>query len=256
MSKPVSLKTLIIATFLLSYGFWLSILIANHFSHWQYGTPIFMLFFILGGLSPTIVAYILLRQNHTFTGFLPFLKKIFNPQASLKHYFLVLFFLALNLLIPFLFNAVAPGLPWPMIFWQLPMMIVGGGLEEVAWRYLLQPSLEKRFPFFLSTCLTAFIWTIWHLPLFFIAGTIQSNLNFGLFLLLLIGLSFALATIYYLSKSVWLCILFHALANSLATVFIVQQNLFVSTITTISLAAFALILVYNHIAFKQDLSKI
>jgi membrane protease YdiL (CAAX protease family) len=49
----------------------------------------------------------------------------------------------------------------------IPVMILFGGLEELRWRYILQPSLEKRFSFGASTSITACIWAVWHLPLFF-----------------------------------------------------------------------------------------
>ncbi|WP_442905418.1 CPBP family intramembrane glutamic endopeptidase [Kineothrix sp. MB12-C1] len=50
-------------------------------------------------------------------------------------------------------------------------MIMDGGMEEIGWRYLLQPTLEKQFSYFIATVITAFIWWAWHLPMFFIPGS-------------------------------------------------------------------------------------
>ena len=43
-----------------------------------------------------------------------------------------------------------------MIIIILPMMLVGGGNEEVGWRMILQPELEKKFNFNIATIITAF----------------------------------------------------------------------------------------------------
>ncbi|WP_165861312.1 CPBP family intramembrane glutamic endopeptidase [Paenibacillus paeoniae] len=89
---------------------------------------------------------------------------------------------------------------------SIPVLIIGGGLEELGWRYILQPFLETRFSSITSALLTSCIWALWHLPLFFIPGTSQFNWSFGLFCISIVGMSFALAVIYRISRSIWLCI--------------------------------------------------
>lgn len=41
---------------------------------------------------------------------------------------------------------------------MIPMMFVGGGLEEAGWRYILQPELEKKYSFTVSTIIVSIIW--------------------------------------------------------------------------------------------------
>ena len=63
------------------------------------------------------------------------------------------------------------------------------------------------------------IWWLWHLPLFFIPGTSQYQANFYVFGIMILGLSFMLGTIRSLTGSVWLCVLCHAIFNSVGNFF-------------------------------------
>jgi membrane protease YdiL (CAAX protease family) len=119
---------------------------------------------------------------------------------------------------------------------MIPMMIIGGGLEEAGWRYILQPELEKKFSFTLSTIITAVIWWIWHLPLFFIQGVFQYGQDFFMFGINVLGLAFALASIRKNTNSVWLCVLFHSLINSLNGVYMINfDNIWGCVVTAIIL---------------------
>lgn len=115
-----------------------------------------------------------------------------------------------------------------------------GGLEEAGWRYILQPNLEKIMPFSLATLLTSTIWGLWHVPLFFMVGTSQQNMNFGAFFVLLISFSFSLAVIRKLTNSVWLCVLFHAALNAASTVFAVELKFMNTVIFSLSMVLISL----------------
>ncbi len=106
-----------------------------------------------------------------------------------------------------------------------PMRLLGGGLEEAGWRYILQPELEKKFSFTVSTLIVSMIWWLWHFPLFHIQGVSQYGQSYFAFGINVIGLSFALAGIRRTTGSVWLCILFHCLVNSLSAVYLIRNNL-------------------------------
>ena len=110
---------------------------------------------------------------------------------------------------------------------SIPIIIFFGGLEELGWRYIPSTIFRKRI--FLWNCnfIYSFIWAVWHLPLFFIKGTVNSSLNFGLFTIMIFGMSFALAAIYYTSKSIWLCILFHTMINALSGSWIIEDNILI-----------------------------
>ena len=76
---------------------------------------------------------------------------------------------------PTLFGGATMQKPLYMAVLSFPMMIIGGGVEEIGWRGFLQPALQKKFSIFISTMIVSIIWAVWHLPLWFIPGTNQSQ---------------------------------------------------------------------------------
>lgn len=99
------------------------------------------------------------------------------------------------------------------MFLNLPLFIIGGGLEELGWRGCLQPKLEKVVNYFPSVLIVGIIWSMWHLPLWLIKGTPQSAIPFGLYLFLGVVLSFTFTTIYKYTKNLLICVLSHAWFN-------------------------------------------
>ena len=120
-----------------------------------------------------------------------------------------------------------------MLIVILPMMLFGGGNEEVGWRMILQPELEKKFGFHIATIFTSIIWWLWHLPIFFIIGTANANMNYFLFGIMCLTLCYALATIRKVSKGVFPCILTHCLINGLSAIFVFNYSLLSCCITLI-----------------------
>ena len=106
------------------------------------------------------------------------------------------------------------GNPWYLFIFFMPMMIFGGGLEEIGWRGVFQPLLEKRFPFLAAAFIEGIIWGIWHLPLWFVPNSTQGNMNFIAFVLYTITLGLTLAAAYRLTKCIWVTILIHAWGNT------------------------------------------
>ncbi len=55
--------------------------------------------------------------------------------------------------------------------------------EEGGWRGFALPLLQRRFPPFLASIILGAVWSIWHLPAFYISTLNQSNLSFPVWLL-------------------------------------------------------------------------
>lgn len=234
MDKRITINFLI-RTFLITYIMWGIILVANQIGYLQYGTSASMIIFIIGGNAPPIAAYAVLRKEHKITNIKQFAKEVFTIKQKPGFYVVLIVFLVLYFGVPAVMKGVSSGAEFYVGLLSIPLMILFGGLEELGWRYILQPSLEKRLPFVIATSLTACIWAIWHLPLFFIKGTVQSTQNFGLFIIMVFGMSFALAAILYISKSIWLCILFHSMINALSSTWIIEDSIGIKICTTISM---------------------
>jgi uncharacterized protein len=245
MDKRITIKYLI-WTFILTYIMWWGIVIANQFGYLKYSTPSSMVFYIIGGNSPPIISYFVLRQSKKIKSLKQFMAEVFAIKQKPRYYAFLVALLVLYFGIPTLLNGILKGAELYIGVLFIPVMIIFGGLEELGWRYILQPSLEKRFSFVVSTSITACIWAVWHLPLFFIQGTVQSSLNFGIFTIMVFGMSFALSSIYRLSKSIWLCILFHSSVNSLSSSLIIIDELTIKICTTVVIIIFSYIFVLNE----------
>ncbi|MFL0246089.1 CPBP family intramembrane glutamic endopeptidase [Candidatus Clostridium stratigraminis] len=245
MDKRTTINYLIV-TFLSTYILWGLIIVSCQIGYFQFGSPIAKILFTIGGNAPPIAAYAVLKKAHIITGIKQFAKEAFAIKQKPQYYCIMIVFLIIYFGIPALLQGVSIGSKLYVSFFSIPIIIFYGGLEELGWRYILQPSLEKQFPFGIATSLTACTWAVWHLPLFFIKGTANSNLNFGLFTIMVFGMSFALATIYYKSKSIWLCILFHTMVNTLSSSWVIKESIVIQTCTTILMIAFSFAIITYH----------
>lgn len=93
-------------------------------------------------------------------------KKIFDIKHNIWTYILVILFVLIYYVLGCAINGFKFGAPIFMLIVILPMMLFGGGNEEVGWRMILQPELEKKFGFHIATIFTSIIWWLWHLPIF------------------------------------------------------------------------------------------
>lgn len=199
--------------------------------------------YFIGGFSPTIASYIAIKLKDKNTKFKDWLVNIFDFKHNIFSYILVVVFSVLFILPQCLICGYQTGAPLYTILFMIPIMLFGGGLEEAGWRYILQPELEKKYNFVISTLIVSVIWWLWHLPLFYIQGVGQFGQNFFIFGINVLGLSFALACIRKTTKSVWLCVLFHCLINSLSGIYIVNDNILGNFVSAVILIFVSLILV-------------
>lgn len=233
----------LLITFCITWVCWGAIVLANQFGLLPYGTPLSMILFLIGGNGAPIASYVLLKKWGEIDGFKSFLKLNFRFRTSVNHYAIGAFFLIIHFIIPILLLSTNRNMPVYYGILLIPMMIVGGGLEEIGWRGILQPYLEKSCSFFTSTIVVAVIWTLWHLPLWFIAGTYQFTTSYLLFGVSVLGMSFMLAAIRKITDNTWICILFHSCINSFTGVFLLKQN-FSTVLTTVIEIILALIMIY------------
>ena len=177
----------------------------------DYGTPIGLFTLILGGLSSAIWGgYVSIRYHHSNVKQLDF----FQVKQPLSNYFLVLIFLGLD----FLPLVLSGGLI--IQAWYLPIILfckalVFGGIEEIGWRYFFQPALQEKLTYLVSTLFTFLAWSLWHILYFYIDGSL-ATIHLLPFLLGLLSNCFILSAIYTNTRSLWLCVMTHALINALS----------------------------------------
>lgn len=179
----------------------------------DYGTPIGLFTLMLGGLSSAIWGgYVSIRYHHS--SFKQLVRDFFQVKQAPLNYLLVLIFIRLDFL-PLVLSG-------KMIIptWYLPMILfvkalVFGGIEEIGWRYFFQPTLQEKLTYIVSTLCTFVAWSLWHLLYFYIDGSL-AMVNLLPFLLGLLSNCFILSAIYTKTRSLWLCVMTHALINALS----------------------------------------
>lgn len=214
MSKTIG--KYLATTFIVSWLLWGSVAVAGKLGmEWlMFGSPLGMILYVLGGISPAICEITLKKKSSTKEEFKQFIKSIVNPMHSIWMYVYAIGGAMAIQAIPLLFHLTEVKQPLYIGFVMIIPMIIGGGIEEIGWRGLLQPQLEERYPHIVAAISVGVIWAIWHLPLWFIDGTNQQSMNFIWFCINTIMLSFFIGSVTYVSKSIFMAILAHASINA------------------------------------------
>lgn len=214
MSKTIG--KYLATTFIVSWLLWGSVAVAGKLGmEWlMFGSPLGMILYVLGGISPAICEITLKKKSSTKEEFKKFIKSIVNPKHSIWMYVYAIGGAMAIQAIPLLFHLTEVKQPLYIGFVVIIPMIIGGGIEEIGWRGLLQPQLEEKYPHIVAAISVGVIWAIWHLPLWFIDGTNQQSMNFIWFCINTIMLSFFIGSVTYVSKSIFMAILAHASINA------------------------------------------
>lgn len=237
------IKDYLSITFLIMIICWGTLIVCSKNGIILKDNPLLYVPYLIGGWSPTIASYISLKKNNQIKGFKDWLKHIFDFKHNLLSYLMVIFLGVVYILPQIFISGYESGFPLYAIVLMIPIMLIGGGLEEAGWRYILQSELEKKHNFLLSTLVVSVIWWIWHLPLFFIQGVAQYGQNYFAFGISVLGLAFSLASIRKNTNSVCLCVLLHCIVNSLSGIYIINENIIGSLVTSIILVIMSLVLV-------------
>jgi len=154
---------------------------------------------LLGAFGPLVGALFAFREDQGFQGSsVKYLRSFLDLRLGWKGYLMPLLILGSSTFIAWFLPELVGDKRLPMllpsIWFFVPyivfMTFLGGGQEEFGWRGYALPLLEKQFGIWYANIILGVIWACWHLPLWFITGSNQIYMNFGGFILLLIGYSF------------------------------------------------------------------
>lgn len=214
------LRKYLIRTFAISWGIWLILWLFVKNNIFTFSSVAGTILFTIGGFAPTISAISLLEDK----SFQSIMKFIFsNKKKSIIYLLLFCLLAVLTLgLSSMELNSQISLYMIPVIFLQC--IFISGGNEELGWRGMMQPILEKKMAFPLATLITGVIWAIWHLPLWFIEGTTQQSTPFLVFAVYIIFLSYWLACVYKKTRCVFYCAILHGLSNLLMSIFVLKVN--------------------------------
>jgi membrane protease YdiL (CAAX protease family) len=180
--------------------------------------------FYLGVFASGIVALVMTWHAEGRAAASALLGRLFQWQAGLRWYaFAVGYMAAVKLAAAVLHRLVAG--EWPR-FGEQPVILMflaavfstvtlGQAGEELGWRGYALPRLAARFGLGRASVLLGVIWAVWHLPLFFIAGTGTTDQSFPVYLLQVTALSVTIAWVYHnTGGSLLLTMLLHAAINN------------------------------------------
>lgn len=181
--------------------------------------------FFLGGFGPSLAAIAVVAVTTGLTGLRAWLWRCLTWRVSPG--WMVLAFLA-----PLAVLTLAAGMhialggsmkPSPAVshiclfvgnFFLV--FLVGGPLgEELGWRGFALPVMQKRLGWRSASLALGVLWGVWHLPLFFIAGSAQNSGSMVAFFLLIVATSVFYTWLYNRSNgSVLPALALHTASNS------------------------------------------
>jgi membrane protease YdiL (CAAX protease family) len=152
------------------------------------------------------------------------LGKIGDWKHSARWYAFALFYMmATKLIAAGVYRAVLGA--WPT-FSETPLAMMFAGVllstwvqagEEVGWRGYALPRLTQRIGLGAASVVIGVIWALWHLPLFYLAGSGSDGQSFLLYLIHVTALSVTMGWLYWNTNGSLLPVMvMHAAVNNTA----------------------------------------
>ena len=96
----------------------------------------------------------------------------------------------------------------------LALALFIGPIEEIGWRGLALPLLQRHLAPIWSALLLGVIWALWHVPAFLLSGTPQSSWSFPAFFLGVVAISVIMTPMFNAAAgSLLVMVLFHFQTN-------------------------------------------
>jgi membrane protease YdiL (CAAX protease family) len=176
--RPVS--AFVVLALVLSWAAWLPLLAQTQ--GWVEGSR-WSALHLLGSLGPAVAAVLVTAAVHGRAGLADLAGRVTAWRGRRRAWAFVLGVPPLLLLAAATGTALVTGgspadLDWSAfgrseefaglpvgVYWLANLVFFGFG-EEIGWRGLLQPQLERSYPTVLAANFVALVWAAWHLPLF------------------------------------------------------------------------------------------
>lgn len=171
--------------------------------------------FYLAVYAPAIAALILVLFRHGIDGTRRFLSRLLLWRVSIQWYVLLIVVVPL---VFYLAALVKEGtydtlFQFPSVLTYLLallLMAIKGPIEEIGWRGLALPLLQRSMAPIWASLVLGVIWAVWHLPAFLLSGTPQSAWSLTPFFVGTVALSVIVTPLFNSSRgSILLPAFFH-----------------------------------------------
>lgn len=176
--------------------------------------------FFLAVYAPAIAAVIVVLYRSGVAGLRRFFARLLLWRCSLSWYA----FLLIGIPLVFFGGAAVKGNLFadPLPFDSLPSLLMAllftaikGPVEEIGWRGLALPLLQRKLAPLWAGLVLGIIWGFWHLPAFLLSGTPQSAWSFTPFFLGSVAVSVIVTPMFNAARgSILLAALFHFQLNN------------------------------------------
>jgi membrane protease YdiL (CAAX protease family) len=130
-------------------------------------------------------------------------------------------------------------------------------IEELGWRGYLLDRLQEKYSALVSSLILGILWSLWHLPTFFIRDSYQASLGIGTpafwwFFAGIVPLTFVFTWIYNnTNRSTLAVILFHAMVNFTGELFTLSECADTYSILFWFVAAIGITVIWSTKSFTQ-----
>lgn len=176
--------------------------------------------FVLAVWAPAVSALTLIGLTGGRQAVGRYLSRLRLWRAPLRWYA----FLLLGIPALFFAGAALGGTPSPSAFpfesvggavGAMAFMAILGPVEELGWRGLALPLLQRRLAPLWAGLLLGLVWALWHLPAFYLSGTPQGGWGFMPFFIGAVGASLILTALFNAARgSILIAALFHFQLNN------------------------------------------
>lgn len=244
-----------------SWLFWISAILLGV----SIETPVGLILALLGLLGPMAAGITCTYLVHDKEGRRDYWQRIIDIRRIGAKWFLVIFlFVPILIALAVLLDILSGGsgsaweeaalkifaTPWMIIPIALSNFMVGP-MEEFGWRGYAQDCLQARWNLVTSSMNLGIVWSLWHLPLFFIRDTYQYNLgagsqSFWLFMIGIIPLTFVFTWIFNnTNRSTLAAMLFHFMVNFVGELVVLSPQADLYSIVLWILAAVVIIVTWH-----------
>ncbi len=206
----------------ISWSIWLPLVVMQAFLPFS----VIAILVWIGGFAPTIAAIILTGVNSGRVGIRRLLGRVLQGPVGVFWYAFALFvtaaigLMAIGLHVLFGGGALVIDLSrWFLVFPVFLSAMIGGPLaEEFGWRGFALPRLQTNLSALVASLIIGVVWSLWHLPVFWLEGLIYIGLTFEqriIWFLLLIAVAILFTWLYNNTDgSLLIAVLYHTAFNS------------------------------------------